>query len=73
MKKLKVIGSIICFFFYASVFLNAVDFKTQSDVDNAGNWTVLNAGNPGIFYGDFFYQRQSLSNQAKAFLPMIQI
>jgi hypothetical protein len=71
MKKLKVIGSII--FFYVAVFLNAVDFKTQSDVDDVVNWTAINAGNPGIFYGDFFYQHQSLSNQAKAFLPMIQI
>jgi hypothetical protein len=53
MKKLKVIVSIICFFFYITAFLYAVDFKTQADVDNPANWEALNA-EPGIFYGDFF-------------------
>jgi predicted outer membrane repeat protein len=54
MKKLKVIVSIICFFFYITAFLHAVDFKTQTDVDNPANWAALNADTAGIFYGDFF-------------------
>jgi hypothetical protein len=53
MKKLKVIGSIICFFFYTAAILNAVNFKTQFDVDNTENWAAISSSNPGIFYGNF--------------------
>jgi hypothetical protein len=73
MKKLKVIVSIICFFFYiTTAFLYAVDFKTQADVDNPANWEALNA-EPCIFYGDFFCQHQFLFSQLKNFLPTIPI
>ncbi|MDR2399075.1 MAG: autotransporter outer membrane beta-barrel domain-containing protein [Endomicrobium sp.] len=53
MKKLKIIGSIICFFFYTTAFLSAVNFKTQSDVDNTENWAAISASNPAIFYENF--------------------
>jgi hypothetical protein len=54
MKKLKVIVSIICFFFCVRALLYALDFKTQADVDNTGNWAYITPSAAGVFYDDFF-------------------
>jgi predicted outer membrane repeat protein len=54
MKKLRVIVSIICFFFCITTFLHAVDFKVQTDLDNTNNWLSITPSDPGVFYDNFF-------------------